>query len=204
MVPSLVVVSCHSCSGEDALTTPAPANSRTWRRSITPQRIATAHSPLPAASHQPTMPPNTPRSNGSSSPIRRLATSVGKPHSAGVGCRRQANVSADCSACSWPSIRVARCHSLLVANSDGCAGMTRRSHSGASCRRICSMTRRCSWRSLAEASRRSAAASSASMSRWRRAEPASGCVSTCRPSLRSSSSGLAPTSTPPSGSPTQK
>ena len=58
MVLSLVPVSCHSDSGEESSTMPAPANSRTRLPSTVPQRIVTTHSPLPSSSHQPTMPPN--------------------------------------------------------------------------------------------------------------------------------------------------
>ena len=37
------------------------------------QRMVTTHSPLPSLSHQPTMPPNSSRSNGSSSAITWVA-----------------------------------------------------------------------------------------------------------------------------------
>jgi len=56
MAASLCSVSAHSSSGSEPGTMPAPASRRARRPSRAAQRRATAHSPSPAASTQPTGP----------------------------------------------------------------------------------------------------------------------------------------------------
>jgi hypothetical protein len=77
IVPSFASVSAHSDSGSEAATMPAPAKSLIVLSRTVPHRIATAHSPLPSESHQPTAPLKTPRSNGSRSPISDRDSAVG-------------------------------------------------------------------------------------------------------------------------------
>ena len=108
------------------------------------------------------------------------------------------------SASAVPSIGVARCQSVGVVISCGDSGSDNWLLRGPSTLFIACVTNSCSWRSLPDASSLLPASRSSTSSGWRRAEPASGSELKCSPSLRSSSSGLAPNNTPPSDSGTWK
>ena len=96
-------------SGWDPATMPQPANSLARLPTISPQRSAMPHSPLPRASTQPTGPEYRPRSMPSSSRISSIAASVGVPQIAAVGCSEAASASAEASLASTPDTDVARC-----------------------------------------------------------------------------------------------
>ncbi len=117
---------------------------------------------------------------------------MGKPLNAGVGCSRQASVSAFSPALALPSNGVPRCHSVGVVINCGeegnCSSVLRS-------RRICfiaCVTSSCSWRSFCEASSRFPASRSRTSSGCRRAEPANGSELNRSPSLRSSNRGWRP------------
>src|SRR5690606_39347835 len=74
-LPIVADVSASSCSPSEPTTIPAPAYRRTERPATSAQRMATAHSPSPEASHQPTSPVKNPRRNGSSDPMASRARS---------------------------------------------------------------------------------------------------------------------------------
>ncbi len=172
---------------------PAPANRRSVRCCRRAQRIVTTHSPLPSSSHQPTSAAEQLAIEGfqfSNQALRRLmretaqrrrrVQQTGQRH--GVFFRQRG-------ACDrrrqMPERRGGnRAAATPVATADCCAGPARSSSPR--------VTSSCSWRSLPEANSLLPASRSSTSSGWRRAEPASGRELKCCPSLRSSSSGLAP------------
>lgn len=103
-----------------------------WPRRLRPsalisaQRMATTQSPSPASS-----PSRRRRRNAAVSSVSRItfsATSVGVPHSAGVGCRAMARSSAvvsfrRCRGSGWPSARPRECWSVRVAGTDESASV---------------------------------------------------------------------------------
>src|ERR1700687_1726414 len=80
-------VSSSSRAASESGITPTPAYRRAPSSQSRPQRSATANSPSPLASIQPTAPAYQPRSMASSSSMSESAAARGQPPTAGVGGR---------------------------------------------------------------------------------------------------------------------
>src|ERR1700694_640802 len=84
-------VSSSSRAASESGITPTPAYRRAPSSQSRPQRSATANSPSPLASIQPTAPAYQPRSMASSSSMSESAAARGQPPTAGVGWRAAAS-----------------------------------------------------------------------------------------------------------------
>src|SRR5690606_18051414 len=82
--------SSNSLSASESATIPHPAYNKARSPAKSAERMATANSPSPRTSTQPTGPAYQPRSADSSSRMSARALSVGCPPMAGVGWRRSA------------------------------------------------------------------------------------------------------------------
>ena len=126
-----------------------------------------------------------------------MATSVGVPHTAAVGCSAPTSASTvplASRADSVPRTAVARCCRLANLSRAGWAATVSWSHSGASDSRTLAAAYSCSSVSLAEASSAAPSPASCAGSLPRGAVPASTSELTSRPCRLISSSGVAPTS----------
>ncbi|CPU66210.1 Uncharacterised protein [Mycobacteroides abscessus] len=190
---------------------PHPAKSRTERGSVpdsSAERSAMPHSPSPSAPSHPTGPAYRPRSMPSISRMRSRATTVGVPHTAADGCSAAASARLvgpapappDAPGVLAPRARTAvtsdaRCMTFGRCSTNGESGTFMDEQKGASACATDRTAYSCSSRSFDDrascAARRSASSSDRPP---RRIVPASTRDVTRPFSLRTSSSGVAPTS----------
>ncbi len=189
-------ISCHSSSGSDPATMPAPAYA--WRPTLdhTAERMPTAISAL-SWDTTPTGPAYQPRSNASCSRERASADSRGTPPTAGVGWSAARRSPSRTPRFSTAVIRWTRWHT-------GPAGPTSTSPTsidvarGRSAASIPARTNACSRRSLSDASSSSAAARSTDSTPVRGRVPATASVISRSRSRRNRRSGLALRNSQPS------
>ena len=195
---SLASVSAHSASGSEPATMPAPATRRARGPSSWAPRRATAHSPSPSASTQPTGPAYRPRSKPSRAAMVASASARGRPpdgrggvEQAGQGQGRGRRSAQD-AAHPGGQVRHGR-----EADDVGFAGVGGPAHTGARADTTASTSRRCSSASLTGAAQ-AGGQRARPPRRWspRRTVPAIGQEATSSPRRRTSSSGLAPTKSP--------
>src|ERR1700674_3499604 len=191
-------VSSSSRAGSESGMTPTPAYNRAPSSQSNPQRSATANSPSPRPSIQPTAPAYQPRSIPSSSSMRLSAASRGQPPTAGGGGSAAAGSSGSAGgSCSSAVTEVARCWMFVNRTTSGGGAFTDRAN-GRSASTTNSETRRCSAASFAlSLSCRASTSSSASVAP-RATDPAIGCEKAREPERRTSSSGDAPANAVPS------